>query len=35
MHYKSSVLDVLNVSHLTNGMLLSSFIHCIFYQYRS
>lgn len=32
MHYESAVLDVLNVSQLTNGMLVSSFIYCIFYQ---
>lgn len=32
MDYESAVLDVLNVSQLTNGMLVSSFIYCMFYQ---
>lgn len=32
MDYESAVLDVLNVSQLTNGMRESSFIYCMFYQ---
>ncbi len=32
MDDESAVLDVLDVSQLTNGMLVSSFIYCMFYH---